>query len=429
MCGRFTQKMTWREIHTLYRMPQRTTPLNLVPRYNGCPTQDFAVCRLEGSDRAIAKLRWGLIPPWAKDPAIGARLINARAETVHEKPAFRAAFRSGSPPAPGSPPAAAGFPPSEAASQAASRHAAASSPPTDGSNGAAKGTASSHTSSRPTAHPSRSPRCRSAGTVPSRWRPSPSSPPPHRPPSPASTPANRPSSRRETSTRGSRRTRRPSGCLRIGKPATRAGFPRREAACRTLLLDTRATRTPDPSTTGRSHFCTRLRGRSGTRERPGVERIRDASVAPALERGGEGAGGTREFEARGAHRRSGPALRALALVVVDVAQPRTSRQARGGVIGRAGGCWVAAAACWVSSGASVPQRGRRCKRHDARRSAGSIRTRLPNGRHRAQRTLTLSTGRSRHTRTQSYTGSKPPSRTSVPVCQDSQTAALERNER
>ena len=93
MCGRFTQKMTWTEIHTLYRMPERTPPVNLRPRYNGCPTQDFAVCRLEGSERAVAKLRWGLVPAWAKDVKMGARLINARAETVHEKPAFRAAFR------------------------------------------------------------------------------------------------------------------------------------------------------------------------------------------------------------------------------------------------------------------------------------------------------------------------------------------------
>ena len=94
MCGRFTQKMTWREIRTLYRVPDRATPMNLRPRYNGCPTQDFATCRLdESGTRTIAKLRWGLVPTWAKDAKMGSRLINARAETVHEKPAFRAAFR------------------------------------------------------------------------------------------------------------------------------------------------------------------------------------------------------------------------------------------------------------------------------------------------------------------------------------------------
>ena len=84
--------MSWRQVHTLYRMPERTTPLNLRPRYNGAPTQDFAAVRLENSERAVAKLRWGLVPSWALDFKIGARMINARAETVHQKPAFRAAF-------------------------------------------------------------------------------------------------------------------------------------------------------------------------------------------------------------------------------------------------------------------------------------------------------------------------------------------------
>ena len=94
MCGRFTQKLTWKEIHALYRLPEQAAPLNLEPRYNGCPTQDFAACRLdEGSTRIVTKLRWGLVPVWAKDRTMAARLINARAETVHEKPAFRVAFR------------------------------------------------------------------------------------------------------------------------------------------------------------------------------------------------------------------------------------------------------------------------------------------------------------------------------------------------
>lgn len=93
MCGRFTQKAGWQQIHTLYRMPERSTPLNLAPRYNGCPTQEFAVVRSDGSERTVAKLRWGLVPSWAKDLKIGSRLINARSETVHEKPAFRAAFK------------------------------------------------------------------------------------------------------------------------------------------------------------------------------------------------------------------------------------------------------------------------------------------------------------------------------------------------
>ena len=95
MCGRFTQKLTWRELHDLYRLLLDAPPDNLRPRWNGAPTQDFAVCRLgQGGARRIARLRWGLVPFWAKDLKIGARLINARAETVHEKPAFRSAFKS-----------------------------------------------------------------------------------------------------------------------------------------------------------------------------------------------------------------------------------------------------------------------------------------------------------------------------------------------
>jgi putative SOS response-associated peptidase YedK len=66
----------------------------LKPRFNIAPTQQAPVIRMNREEmREIAALRWGLIPSWAKDPAIGARMINARAETVAEKPAFRSAFR------------------------------------------------------------------------------------------------------------------------------------------------------------------------------------------------------------------------------------------------------------------------------------------------------------------------------------------------
>lgn len=95
MCGRFTQNLTWGQIHDLYALTPTPPPLNLQPRYNGAPAQYFAACRLdESSNRAIAQLRWGLVPSWAQDVRMGTRLINARAETVHNKPSFRAAFRS-----------------------------------------------------------------------------------------------------------------------------------------------------------------------------------------------------------------------------------------------------------------------------------------------------------------------------------------------
>ena len=99
MCGRFTQRMSWRELHE--RMDLIGTPLNLRPRYNVAPGQDVAVVRAgapgsrsgTGRGRTFAMLRWGLIPAWAKDPAIGHRLINARSETAAQKPSFRAAYR------------------------------------------------------------------------------------------------------------------------------------------------------------------------------------------------------------------------------------------------------------------------------------------------------------------------------------------------
>ena len=86
--------MSWKRLHGLYQMPRQAIPLNLRARYNGCPTQDFAACRVDAQGaRVLTKLWWGLVPAWAPDVKMGARLINARSETVHVKPAFRAAFR------------------------------------------------------------------------------------------------------------------------------------------------------------------------------------------------------------------------------------------------------------------------------------------------------------------------------------------------
>ena len=72
----------------------KTTPY-VEPRFNIAPTQPVATitATLEAPEPQFQLLRWGLIPSWAKDPAIGNRLINARAETVAEKPSFRAAFK------------------------------------------------------------------------------------------------------------------------------------------------------------------------------------------------------------------------------------------------------------------------------------------------------------------------------------------------
>ena len=91
MCGRFTQRLSWAELHEL--MDLIGPPRNLRPRYNVAPSQDVAVVRAVDGGRSVSMLRWGLMPAWAKDPAIGYRLINARSETVAEKPSFRSAYR------------------------------------------------------------------------------------------------------------------------------------------------------------------------------------------------------------------------------------------------------------------------------------------------------------------------------------------------
>ena len=70
-----------------------SAPLNLQPRFNIAPTQSVIVVTESGGGNAATFFQWGLVPSWAKDSSIGAKMINARAETVAEKPAFRAAFR------------------------------------------------------------------------------------------------------------------------------------------------------------------------------------------------------------------------------------------------------------------------------------------------------------------------------------------------
>lgn len=91
MCGRFAFYSPAEATAALFGA---RGSLEMKPRYNIAPTQDVATIRIddEGS-RELAALRWGLVPFWAKDPSIGNRMINARAETVAEKPAFRAAYR------------------------------------------------------------------------------------------------------------------------------------------------------------------------------------------------------------------------------------------------------------------------------------------------------------------------------------------------
>lgn len=92
MCGRFAL-FTLSE--NLARQLGVSATSSLAPRYNIAPSQPVTAVRASatGSGREFASLRWGLIPSWARDPGIGNRMINARSETVREKPAFRNAFR------------------------------------------------------------------------------------------------------------------------------------------------------------------------------------------------------------------------------------------------------------------------------------------------------------------------------------------------
>lgn len=92
MCGRFTLYAAPEEVADLFALPEE--PI-LVSRYNIAPTQPVGLVRLNThtNEREWALTHWGLIPSWAKDPTIGARMINARSETVADKPSFRAAFK------------------------------------------------------------------------------------------------------------------------------------------------------------------------------------------------------------------------------------------------------------------------------------------------------------------------------------------------
>lgn len=90
MCGRYTLSLDpdklqeWLGLGPFIHLLQ--------PRYNIAPMQPVPIVK-DAQTRAVELYRWGLVPFWAKDLTIGNRLINARAETVHEKPSFRAAFK------------------------------------------------------------------------------------------------------------------------------------------------------------------------------------------------------------------------------------------------------------------------------------------------------------------------------------------------
>jgi len=90
MCGRFTLTATPEQLQEAF--PGLQIPSGIAPRYNIAPSQPVAVIANNQPNR-LDFFVWGLIPSWAKDPSIGNRMINARAETLIEKPAFRNAFK------------------------------------------------------------------------------------------------------------------------------------------------------------------------------------------------------------------------------------------------------------------------------------------------------------------------------------------------
>lgn len=91
MCGRYTLTTEADDLLDVFHVPE--IPFEHRPRYNIAPTQLVPAVVRDHASRRMGLLRWGLVPPWADDPSIGNRLINARSETAARKPAFRESFR------------------------------------------------------------------------------------------------------------------------------------------------------------------------------------------------------------------------------------------------------------------------------------------------------------------------------------------------
>ena len=89
MCGRYTLTIDPAELQDMLALGEM--PAELHPRYNIAPTQSVPVVT-SADDRKVELFHWGLIPSWSKDPSMASRMINARAETLHEKPAYRVPF-------------------------------------------------------------------------------------------------------------------------------------------------------------------------------------------------------------------------------------------------------------------------------------------------------------------------------------------------
>ena len=91
MCGRYTLRTPVEPL--VERFEINEYPSSITPSYNIAPRQGVAAVIAENGKRKLEMLHWGLIPSWAKDPEVGNKMINARAETVAEKPSYRKAFK------------------------------------------------------------------------------------------------------------------------------------------------------------------------------------------------------------------------------------------------------------------------------------------------------------------------------------------------
>ena len=92
MCGRYSNRLSWREIWELYNLSNE--PMEIEPRSNIAPTQSALVIRRDQEGRKFASMmRWGLIPSWAPDPKKLPMMVNAKAETITKLPSFRTAVR------------------------------------------------------------------------------------------------------------------------------------------------------------------------------------------------------------------------------------------------------------------------------------------------------------------------------------------------
>jgi putative SOS response-associated peptidase YedK len=92
MCGRFTASFEFREIKLLFNL-QRDIPL-LIRRYNIAPSQEVPVIVQNDGVNELKPMKWGLVPSWSPDPSIATNMINARAETITEKPSYRRLVQS-----------------------------------------------------------------------------------------------------------------------------------------------------------------------------------------------------------------------------------------------------------------------------------------------------------------------------------------------